>query len=106
MIDLHLHLDGSLNPENVLEMAKMSGVQMTHSKAEIEKLLMVEPDCTSLGEYLEKFELPLELLQTKECICYAVYELMRDLYKQGLCYAEIRFAPQLHRQRGLSQDCL
>lgn len=104
MIDLHLHLDGSLNPENTFKMAKMSGVELTYSKEEIKEKLMVEPNCTNLKEYLEKFDLPLKLLQTRECIAYAVYELVRDLHQQGLCYAEIRFAPQLHTQRGLLQE--
>lgn len=104
MIDLHLHLDGSLNPEKVRTLAKMSDVVLEYSDAELKKALMVEPDCRNLGEYLEKFDLPLKLLQTAECMEYAVYELMRDLEKQGLCYAEIRFAPQFHTQRNLSQE--
>lgn len=104
MIDLHLHLDGSLNPKNILEMAKMSGVDLPYTEeAVIRTKMMVEPDCTNLGEYLEKFDLPLQLLQTTETIEYAVYELMRDLKEQGLCYAEIRYAPQLHLQKGLTQ---
>ena len=104
MIDLHLHLDGSLNPKNILEMAKMAGVDLPYTEeAVIRTKMMVEPDCTNLGEYLEKFDLPLHLLQTTETIEYAVYELMRDLKEQGLCYAEIRYAPQLHLQKGLTQ---
>lgn len=106
MIDLHLHLDGSLNPKNILNMAKMSDVKLNVTQEELERRLMVEPDCTNLGEYLEKFELPLQLLQTAECIEYAVYELMRDVFNQGLCYAEIRFAPQLHKQKGLTQEAV
>lgn len=104
MIDLHLHLDGSLNPNNISVMAQMSGIELGYSEEELKKMLMVEPNCTNLGEYLEKFELPLKVLQTKECIEYAVYELMRDLDLQGLRYVEIRFAPQLHKQRNLSQE--
>ena len=104
MIDLHLHLDGSLNPKNILKMAKMAGVDLPYTEeAVIRTKMMVEPDCTNLGEYLEKFNLPLQLLQTTETIEYAVYELMRDLKEQGLCYAEIRYAPQLHLQKGLTQ---
>lgn len=104
MIDLHLHLDGSLNPKNILTMAKMSDIELPFTDENIIRTrLMVEPDCRNLGEYLEKFDLPLQLLQTAECLEYAVYELMRDLKEQGLCYAEIRYAPQLHLQKGLSQ---
>ena len=72
MIDLHLHLDGSLDPKNVPMMAQMSGIELNYSDKELKKMLMVEPDCTNLGEYLKKFDLPLKLLQTQECIEYAV----------------------------------
>lgn len=105
MIDLHLHLDGSLNPKKIFQMAEMAKVELpTKEEQEIRSLLMVEPTCTDLGEYLEKFELPLQVLQTEECIEFAVYELLHDLSEQGLCYAEIRFAPQLHMKCGLSQE--
>jgi len=104
MIDLHLHLDGSLNPRNILTMAMMAGVELPYTDERVIRTkMMVEPDCTNLGEYLKKFDLPLRLLQTTECIEYAIYELMRDLKAQGLCYAEIRYAPQLHLQKGLTQ---
>lgn len=104
MIDLHLHLDGSLNPKNMLWMAEMSGVKLSFTEEnELKKQMMVEPDCKNLGDYLEKFDLPLQVLQTKECLEYAVYELLKELQAQGLCYAEIRFAPQLHQQRNLTQ---
>ncbi len=105
MIDLHLHLDGSLNPKNILTMAAMSGIDLPYAEEDVIRTkMMVEPDCTNLGEYLEKFDLPLQLLQTTECIEYSVYELMRDLKDQGLCYAEVRYAPQLHLQKGLTQS--
>ena len=104
MIDLHLHLDGSLNPKNMFWMAEMSGVKLSFTEEnELKKQMMVEPDCKNLGDYLEKFDLPLQVLQTKECLEYAVYELLKELQAQGLCYAEIRFAPQLHQQRNLTQ---
>ena len=73
MIDLHLHLDGSLNPKNMLWMAEMSGVKLSFTEEnELKKQMMVEPDCKNLGDYLEKFDLPLQVLQTKECLEYAV----------------------------------
>ena len=55
MIDLHLHLDGSLNPKNMLWMAEMSGVKLSFTEEnELKKQMMVEPDCKNLGDYLEK----------------------------------------------------
>ena len=105
MIDLHLHLDGSLNPDNILHMADMSKISLPcEDKDELYRQLKVSPYCSNLSEYLEKFVLPLQVLQTGECIEYAVYELLRDVYSQGLCYVEIRFAPQLHTKAHLTQD--
>ncbi len=57
-----------------------------------------------LGEYLEKFALPLQVLQTEQTIALGVFFLLGRLKKDGLCYCEIRFAPQLHQTRGLTQQ--
>ena len=104
-IDLHNHLDGSLPVETVLELAKMSGVALPADTVDgIRAYLTVEPDCTSLNEYLEKFAIPVSVLQTEECLEKAVYDTMKDLDARGVCYAELRFAPGQHLQRGLTQE--
>lgn len=104
MIDLHLHLDGSLAPEDVLTYARVSGVPLPTDKVEeLRELLTVQPECRNLGQYLEKFDLPLRVLQTEETLEMSVCGLVKRLAAQGLCYAEIRFAPQLHTERGLTQ---
>ncbi len=103
-IDLHNHLDGSLPVATVLELAKMSGVALPALTVEgIRDYLTVEPDCTSLNEYLEKFAIPVSVLQTEDCLEKAVYDTMKDLDARGVCYAELRFAPGQHMQRGLTQ---
>lgn len=99
-VELHCHLDGSLNIEYVQEMLKEQGV--FYECEELRKKLEVEPDCTSLTEYLEKFELPLRCLQTKEGLRRAAYELVRDVSKEDVRYIEVRFAPMLSTERGLS----
>ena len=104
MIDLHLHLDGSIHPADMFRLAEMAGTNPgAETETEMKKKLAVGPDCRNLGEYLEKFELPLQVLQTEECLEFAVYRLLERLHAQGLCRGEIRFAPQLHTRRGLSQ---
>ena len=103
LIDLHLHLDGSLSLGSVRELAKMQGIELPESDEELLAKLQVNQDCKDLNEYLEKFDFPLTLLQTKDAISTAVYNLAEELKAQGLIYAEIRFAPQLHTQNGLSQ---
>lgn len=100
MIDLHLHLDGSLSEQDFLYLAKKEGICLGN---DFPNNIYVPADCPSLEEYLKRFDLPLLLLQNKENIAHAVNSLVRRLYKMGYIYAEIRFAPQLHLQKGLNQ---
>ena len=105
MIDLHLHFDGSLLPRTVLELAQEQNVVLPASDPDELKLFLCAPsDCGSLNEYLEKFDLPLLVLQTKEAVRKAMYVLTSSLKEQGLLYAEIRFAPQLHTKKGMTQE--
>ncbi|RDU23721.1 adenosine deaminase [Anaerosacchariphilus polymeriproducens] len=106
-IDLHLHLDGSLSADFVLEQAKLQNIKLpSENKEKLMEYMCVpkDKDCRDLNEYLEKFSLPCAVLQTKEAIQGAVSDLCERLETQGLVYAEIRFAPQLHLQKGLSQE--
>ena len=105
MIDLHLHFDGSLLPRTVLELAKEQGIALPSEEPdELKFFLAAPPDCGSLNEYLEKFDLPLLVLQTREAIRKGMYTLASSLKEQGMLYAEIRFAPQLHTKKGLPQE--
>ena len=99
---LHLHLDGSLRPETVHKWLKEQGRDVTLE--EVKKALMVDKDCRDLNEYLEKFALPLQVLQTENHIEQATYELFEDLANQNVIYAEVRFAPVLHTEDGLEYD--
>ena len=103
LIDLHLHLDGSLSLDSVRQLAALDGLALEDDKTLL-KRLQVSPDCRDLNEYLEKFDFPCSLLQTPEALTLAVANLRRELAQQGLLYAEIRFAPQFHLARGMSQD--
>ena len=100
MIDLHLHLDGSLSEEDFIYLAKKDGVDLGK---DFPHNIYVPEDCPSLEVYLERFALPCMLLQSKENLFYATKSLVKRLYKLGYIYAEIRFAPQLHVDKGLTQ---
>lgn len=104
IVDLHLHLDGSLSIASVRELAQMQDIPLPEDDHELQQLLQVEADCQDLNEYLEKFDLPVSLLQTKEALSTAVYNLEKELQEQGMLYAEIRFAPQQHLAQGLTQE--
>lgn len=103
LIDLHIHLDGSLSLDTVYQLADMQNIELPEDDAEIINKMVADKYCKDLNDYLEKFEFPLTLLQTEEAISTAVYNLCEELREQGLLYAEIRFAPQLHTKNGLSQ---
>ncbi len=102
-IDLHLHLDGSLRPSTVWELAKEQKITLTAaSKEELTSLLQVPEDCQSLNEYLKCFDLPLLVLQEPEALERVTFELIEDLAFEGVTYAEIRFAPQLSIKDGMT----
>lgn len=103
LIDLHLHLDGSMSLSCARSLAKKQGIALPDD-TELISRLRVSEDCRDLNEYLERFELPLSLLQTADAISESVERLCNELSESGLVYAEIRFAPQLHRQKGLTQE--
>ena len=100
MIDLHLHLDGSLSEQDFLYLAKKDGLDLGK---DFPNNIYVPDDCPSLEVYLERFDLPGKLLQSKENLTHVTKSLACRLYKMGYIYAEIRFAPQLHTNKGLTQ---
>ena len=104
MIDLHLHLDGAISLSSARQLAKMQGISIPESDAELTKLMRVSPDCKDLNEFLEKFDFPCSLMQTKEGITTAVYNLCEELRSSNVIYAEIRFAPQKLCDKGLTQE--
>ena len=118
-IEIHIHLDGSLRPETVLQWIldeedyKALGYEDKESLLNADrnellnktkKILMVKENCRDLNEYLQKFDLPCKELQTESHITQATYELFEDLSKQNIIYAEVRFAPSKHRENGLDYD--
>ena len=101
--ELHLHLDGAITPDIAKKLAVLQGIRLPYEGEQLSQVLSVGEDCQSLNEFLQCFDLPLKLLQTKEGISEAVFLVQEELKTEGLSYAELRFAPQLHCQGGLSQ---
>lgn len=96
LIDLHLHLDGSVPYQTVRKLLAKEGKSLP--EADLQKRLSVSPDCRNLDEYLDKFDFPLSLMQTADNLRLIVRELLEELRGQGLVYVEIRFAPQRHTE--------
>lgn len=98
--ELHQHLDGSMRPATAVELAASIGMVLDRDEAHRR---MVGPErCENQAELLRFFELPIVLLQTAEALERVTAELVDDLIRDGVRYAEIRWAPRLHMERGLS----
>ena len=105
IVDLHLHLDGSLSAKAIIEAANKEGIKLpTYDEEELNKYLMVPENCKSLNEYLERFDLPNLVLQSEQGLEICTLDLLNRLAKDGLKYVEIRMAPQLSTSKGLSQE--
>ena len=101
--ELHLHLDGSVRPKTVLELAAQGGVPVpTQDLERLTDYLQATDSTASLVEYITYFELPIAVLQTVPALERATYQLCEDLKKDNVRYAEIRYGPWLHVQQGLS----
>ncbi len=104
-IDLHAHLDGSITVDIAKKLAELQNISLpTKNDKELLSLLSVPESCESLNDFLKCFDLPLTLLQTKEGLTEAVYLVLENMKNDGVIYDEIRFAPQLHTSKGLTQE--
>ena len=103
-IDLHLHLDGAITLDIARKLGRLQDFPLPDADTELEKLLTVSPGCRDLNEFLACFTLPIALLQTPEALTEAVHLVCENIRSQGVVYAELRFAPQSHTSKGMTQE--
>jgi adenosine deaminase len=99
--ELHVHLDGSLRPETMLDLAEQQGKPMPAYDADALRDYMHVRDARNLVDYLARFEVTLSIMQTAESLERIAYELAVDLAEENVRYAEIRFSPILNARDGL-----
>lgn len=102
-MDLHCHLDGSIHPDRIKEYFASIGESLP---ADFDRWISVGEDCPSLTEYLRCFDLPNRWLQSKEGLTQAVVDLLYDAKAENTRYIEIRFAPSLHLENGLTYEAV
>lgn len=99
---LHDHLDGGLRPQTVLELAAKCGHKLPADDAEsLGEWFRSAADSGSLERYLETFGHTVAVMQTEQALHRVAMEAAIDLAADGVVYAEVRFAPELHTDGGL-----
>lgn len=103
---LHDHLDGGLRPATIVELARRQGYDAlpTTDPAELGTVISHGANRNDLVLYLETFAHTVAVMQTRDALERVAAECAEDLADDGVVYAEVRFAPELHIERGLTLD--
>ena len=99
--ELHVHLDGSLRPATMLELAAEYGKPMPATEPDALREYMHVKDARNLVEYLERFDITLSVMQRAGALERIAYELAEDLAAENVRYAEVRYSPILNTREGL-----
>ncbi|MFT7600324.1 MAG: adenosine deaminase [Acidimicrobiales bacterium] len=103
---LHDHLDGSMRSNSVIELAAEQGYTglPTTDPDDLARWFTRGADRRNLELYLETFAHTVAVTQTRDGLMRAAAESAEDMADDGIVYAEVRFAPELHTDAGLSLD--
>jgi adenosine deaminase len=102
-VSLHDHLDGGVRPKTVVELALASGISLPQNNpAALAEWVLANSNSGSLEKYLQGFGITLSVMQTAENLKRIASEFVSDLVNDGVIYAEIRWAPELHTEQGLT----
>ena len=102
--ELHVHLDGSLRPATMIELAHQVGAVLPTADPDELRQWMLVKDARNLEDYLARFEYTIAVLQTPEAIERVAYEMVADAAADGLRYIEVRYCPELSTRHGLTMD--
>jgi adenosine deaminase len=103
---LHDHLDGGLRPTTVIELAREVGYEglPTTDPDALARFFTSGADRKSLELYLEGFAHTVAVMQTRDALIRVAQECAEDLAADGVVYAEVRYAPELSTNNGLTHD--
>ncbi len=103
---LHDHLDGGLRPATIIELAEAEGYDALPTKdpGELSEWMTRGANRADLVLYLETFVHTVGVMQSRDSLVRVARECAEDLAADGVVYAEVRFAPELHIEKGLSLD--
>ena len=100
--DLHVHLDGSLRIDTLLQLAEEKGIRLPSDTPDgLRRVLHLGENTGSLAKYLQAFDTTLSVMQTEAALYRVAYELAEDAARENVRYMEVRYAPMLHARSGL-----
>jgi adenosine deaminase len=102
--ELHVHLDGSLRPATMVELARAAKQDLPTRDPEALRRFMLVDDARNLVDYLARFDITIALLQTPEAIERVAYEMVEDAARDNVRYLEVRYCPRLSTREGLTLD--
>lgn len=100
--ELHCHLDGSLSLPTIRQLAALANIDLPASDEELKHHVIAPAHCENLLDYLEAFDYIRPLLQTKEALTLAAYDVAKQAALENVLYIEVRFAPELSMDQGLT----
>lgn len=103
-VALHDHLDGGLRPQTIIDIAAETGYDglPTTDAVELEKWFFDSANSGDLPTYLTTFDHTTAVMQTVDSLVRVTREAVEDLAADGVCYAELRYAPEQHQAKGLT----
>jgi adenosine deaminase len=102
--ELHTHLDSSLRPETMIELARKAKIPLPAYEPEPLGRFMLVDDAADLQDYLDRFDLTIPLLQTAEAVERVAYEMVEDAARDNVRYLEVRYCPHLSQRGGMTMD--
>ena len=102
--ELHVHLDGSLRPETMIDLAGKARVVLPSYDPDSLRRFMLVDDAADLQDYLDRFDLTIPLLQTPEAVERVAYEMVEDAARDNVRYLEVRYCPHLSQRQGMTLD--
>ncbi|HUH11978.1 MAG TPA: adenosine deaminase [Longimicrobiales bacterium] len=102
--ELHVHLDGSLRPTTLIELAREQGHTLPTDEPHALAEYMYVRDARDLTDYLERFQITLAVMQTADALERITYELGEDAAAENVRWLEVRYSPALNIEGGLTME--
>ena len=105
--DLHVHLDGSLRVETLIDLAAKYKVPLpSEDPTELKRILNIGGIHENLESYLKVFDTTLKVMQDEEALYRTAFELGEDAARENVRYIEVRYSPALHQRKGLPRPVI